>query len=149
MTSAAIRFFVAAALAGLSQPANALTISGAYFEEVAVGDCNGDGACTVVFPVLPSATTGFFINLTEVNCFTIVTKGLRSGRLYIADNGVNARRFHAFNVDKSPGETSFRDPMSHKVSGGPPRQLMIALYANDTSATFYAYCTVVGTITSQ
>jgi len=139
----------AAALAGTAQAATALTISGPYFEEVAVGDCNGDGACTVVFPVLPSTTTGFFINLTEVNCFTNVTAGLRSGRLYISDNGVNARRFHAFNVDKTPGETSFRDPMSHKVSGGPPRQLAIALYANETSATFFAYCTVVGTISSQ
>jgi len=145
------RLALAAAALTLPLPgaAGAITISGTYFEDTVQTGCPETSECRVIFPVLPSSLTGTMLVLTEISCSVVSDQPIRSGVLRITDNLTNDRRPHFLNVSALAANTTFRDPMNIKVSGGPPRQLVVTFQTAAVSSLSIAQCTIVGTISAQ
>lgn len=137
----------ATALLSSSQFTSAATIAGSYYEESGAANCSAT-FCTLVFPAFPAALNGQFVNLTELSCSTYSSNGLASAQLLVSDNGVNLRRPHHIAVDHSAEGSAFSAQLDFKVTGGPPRQMVLSFYSN-TTGTINAICTLVGRISSS
>lgn len=130
--------------------AGALTISGTFIEDTLTVNCAGASRCDLNFSTLPSTLAGQFVTFTEVSCAADTDTGLSTARLLITDNLSNPRRPHFFNIERSPGPVTFWNALTVKVSGGPPRQMVIILHRQSgAGTTFNATCTLAGTISAQ
>lgn len=145
--SAAILFAIAALATG---PARAATISGTYFEDSASTGCSGNAlTCTLLFPVLPSATSGLLLTLSEVSCIVRSNEKIESMSIFVTDNGANGRRFHYISIENRTGTQSFREALEFKITGGPPRQIAISQTSDVLPSFASLQCTVVGKLSQQ
>lgn len=131
----------------ISAGAHAATIAGTYYEDEQSTLCPGGYECDLLFP-LGSALTGKTLNLTEISCGGYSTTGVVFGSIAITDNGVNVRREHFFDVERSPQFTSFWNPLNMVIAGGPPRILRVKLRMNGTASTVDYKCNIVGKIST-
>jgi len=133
----------------VASPAGAVTVSGTYYEDTADVSCpNTDVSCALNFAVLPSSTTGQFLTLTGISCYMYLSQPWIGSVLRITDTGANERRPHFIEGNRLSGPVYPQRPLAVKISGGPPRQLKL-LIVSSAPGTFYAQCTIVGTLSSQ
>jgi len=145
------RFLAAAAMVlGASAPGNALTVSGTYYEDTQSGGCPNSAICTVAFP-LASVSAGMFLMLEEISCGVYLQGTVRQASYFLTDGGfsTNARRYHYLDILPNEGGTTFREPTSFKITGGPPRTLVINVVANASQTSITTNCTIKGTLSPQ
>jgi len=133
-----------------SSPASAYTLSGTYYEDQATKTCNGGTNCQISFP-LPSATAGQFVNVRFVSCEVSTAQTISGGVVFISDGaGQNVRRRQALAVaGNQVGQlTTFRNEIEMKVTGGPPREITVSLYAA-SSTSWTVGCSITGSVSPQ
>lgn len=148
--SASLTFTASLALLALTlQPARAITISGTYYEDTTDASCpSTTSSCVLYFAALPSSTTGQLLTVNEIGCYTYFGLPFAGGTLEITDAGSNPRRPHYVEGSRYSGVSFVQRPLNYKIAGGPPRQLRFTVLAT-TNTTFYAKCTIVGTLSAQ
>lgn len=129
--------------------ASALTISGDYYEDTVSGGCPGS-TCEVAFS-LPAATTGQFLYLEELSCIVQITGAVANALYYLTDGGnTNIRRPHYIDAPPGLNGTSFSKQTRFKITGGPPRTLVIrAITREGQSGLPSMSCSIIGTLKSQ
>lgn len=142
--------FAALILAPASH-ALAVTISGTMYEDTVSNFCSGTSNCVVLFAELPSALNGQFVTFTEISCTHESAGKALFAQLFITDNGTNLRRARGLPVQQVAGPGAFIYPLDFKVTGGPPRQMILQFYslAVGTGNFSKASCTIVGRISSS
>lgn len=135
-----------ALLAG-TQPSPAVTISGNYYEDQKDVECtNLNNYCKIVFP-LPSASAGNLLNIHYVACNGYAPSPLTQAYIYIADSptGTNARRRQSLGLSGRhvDNEFSWRDAIEMKVTGGPPRVIIIDIISK-VRGDFLVSCSLTG-----
>jgi len=98
--------------------------------------------------VLPSATTGYFLTLTEIGCSGATATQLISMTLSISDNGSNVRRIKPLDPGNPFTTFSLSDRFTYKVSGGPPRVVSVNLQQK-TAGLILVGCMITGTLAPQ
>lgn len=147
------RATLALAVAGLvcsHQNAGAVVVSGSLYEDSAQNACGMVDVCAVSFAVLPSVTAGKLVRVTEIGCEFVASLPVRRVSLILTDQGgLNPRRTHYLPAPNQSGQFTYRTPVDFTISGGPPRQLLLYVVTENTSAILNAYCTIVGTVSAQ
>jgi len=139
----------ALALAAMSMPASALTLSGTYYEDSADATCTAGQACTFNFAQFPAATAGKFIIIEFVSCGMLTYSTWDYAAFWISDAGANLRRKQYISTTRSSGLQSIMQQVKIKISGGPPRQPVIKTSVVSNSDGHQGTCTIVGTVTSE
>ena len=122
---------------------------GTYYEDTAEATCPSLVLnCILSFAIFPSTTNGQWITLTEISCYTYTSQSLFGGTLYVSDAGSNRRRPHYIEGPETAGASYFRRELDFKIQAGPPRQPVLYFVAS-SYATYYANCTIVGTLSTQ
>jgi len=141
-----------AALCGLASPASALTVSGTYYEDQRTVTCTGASFCIVAFP-LASSIAGKFLNVHVVACSGGVPGTMRQGEIAVADSaeGEAMRRLQPLGLTGRPvvaGVIDWRQDIEMKVSGGPPRHILVTL-TSPTTGNWSLLCAITGAISPQ
>lgn len=143
--------FAAIALLAGSLPAPAVTISGTYYEDHVEKTCSAATTCFVAFE-LPAATAGSLLNVHYLSCWGQAGGLLYRGLTGIADSaqGSNGRRIQALAMEGKAlnGNFTFREALEMKVTGGPPRHVLVTIYSA-MSGTIAMTCSITGELTSQ
>jgi len=136
-------------LLALPSPAGAITLSGSYYEDNASNYCSQLPDCIISFAPFPSSTSGQFITITEVGCIVNSSATFATAYIWITDNGQNYRRIQPLDTTRSTGWSSFRQQVNFKVSGGPPRQLLLTVSLGGVTGVISGQCTIIGTISAN
>lgn len=140
----------ALALMAAATPAAAFTLSGSYYEDSASNTCNSS-SCDIAIP-LPAALTGSLLTLIDVGCIGFARKPLNQIGLLIADSpaGTNLRRSRPLNVPSQSalGNFSFSQQITYKITGGPPRHILVRL-SQEGSDAISASCAISGAVSAQ
>lgn len=125
----------------------ALTVSDTYYEDSKTEICSNVTDCYVAFP-LASITAGKFLLLQEVGCYFRISGAMQFAQYYLTDGGIatNIRRIHYINVPPLAGVASFREESQFKITGGPPRTLVVGASAQSSQTSLLLSCTITGRI---
>lgn len=140
------------ALLAIASPASALTLSGTYYEDQLHVVCTSQSYCMVAFP-LPSAIAGKFLNVHVIACSGGVPGQMRQGEVAITDSaaGLGMRRLQPLALAGRPvvgGVMDWRQDIELKVSGGPPRHILVTL-TSPTVGNWSILCAMTGEVTTQ
>jgi len=132
-------------------PAGSATMSGSYFEDTAFASCfNVPGnSCGAAFPTLPSTLTGQMLTVTEINCSILSNGPVAHAQLIVTDDLQNPRRNHNITVPASTGFFTFREAVNFKITGGPPRRIVVTFTGTDGHQLQNFSCMVIGVISAN
>jgi len=137
-------------------PAHAVTVSGTYYDDVVQVTCNNTTTCEVPFP-LSTAIAGKFLNVRFLSCGMQAPGVLNLSTIGIADaasasalsaNYRRAQWLGAPSASRVSGQVDFRQELQMKVSGGPPRHIIVTLSAA-TSGSWSVGCSITGEIATE